>query len=63
MTKNQVLQNLTELGVSEENIQKVLQWQEACAFARFAPVDGSAEERAKALQEFEALCDALEVLK
>ncbi|MBP5247505.1 MAG: protein BatD [Fibrobacter sp.] len=63
MTKNQVLQNLTDLGVSEENIQKVLQWQEACAFARFAPVDATAEERAKALQEFENLCDALEVLK
>ena len=63
MTKNQVQQNLTELGISEENIQKVLQWQEACAFARFAPVTGTAEERSKALQEFEALCDALEVLK
>lgn len=63
MTKDLVKQNLTELGVAEENIQKVLKWQEDCAFARFAPVTASAEERSKALLEFEALCDALEVLK
>ena len=63
MTKDLVKLNLTELGVSEENIQKVMKWQEDCAFARFAPVTASAEERSKALLEFETLCDALEVLK
>lgn len=63
MTKEAVKQNLTNLGVKEEQIQKVLQWQEACAFARFAPVSATSEECKKALSEFEMLCDALEVLK
>ena len=63
MTKESVKQNLTELGVSEENVQKVLEWQEKCAFARFAPVSGTSEERKASLSEFESLCDALEVLK
>ena len=63
MTKESVKQNLTELGVSEENVQKVLEWQEKCAFARFAPVSGTSEERKASLSEFESLCDALADLK
>ncbi len=63
MTKDAIHRNLKNLGVSDENIQQVLNWQERCAFARFAPTSGTVEERINALREFERLCNTLEELK
>lgn len=63
MTQEQVKSNLNELGLPPESLEKVLKWLEACAFARFAPVEGTSEDREKSLKDFEALCDNLEILK
>lgn len=63
MTREQQKTNLAELGISADAREKILKWLEDCAYARFAPAAGSAEERTDALRKFEELCDSLEVLK
>lgn len=63
MTRDQVRQNLAELGVPAENSEKVLAWMERCAFARFASSGGNDSPQESDLKKFESLCDSLEVLK
>lgn len=63
MTKEAVQRNLEDLGVKGDCVDRVLEWQERCAFERFAPESEGSEDGKKALKEFESLCDSLEVLK
>jgi len=61
MTRPQMKEELSKLGVSAETIAAIDSWLEKCAFARFAPVNPSAEEQKKMLEDVEKLCEGLKV--
>ena len=63
MTRPQMKEELAKLGVKEETIASIDSWLEKCAFARFAPVDPSADEQKKMLADVEKLCGELGKLK
>ncbi|WP_173383734.1 BatD family protein [Fibrobacter succinogenes] len=63
MTRPQMKEELAKLGVKEETIASIDNWLEKCAFARFAPVDPSADEQKKMLADVEKLCGELGKLK
>ncbi len=63
MTRPQMKQELEKRGVSAETISAIDSWLEKCAFARFAPVNPSAEEQKKMLKDVESLCENLGDLK
>ncbi|MCQ2100154.1 MAG: BatD family protein [Fibrobacter sp.] len=63
MTRPQMKQELESRGVSAETISAIDSWLEKCAFARFAPVNPSAEEQKKMLADVEKLCESLNGLK
>ena len=61
MTRPQMKEELSKLGVKEETIAAIDSWLEKCAFARFAPVNPSAEEQKQMLADVEKLCEGLKV--
>jgi len=61
MTRPQMKDELAKLGVNAETIAAIDSWLEKCAFARFAPVNPSAEEQKKMLEDVEKLCEGLKV--
>lgn len=61
MTRPQMKEELAKLGVKEETIAAIDSWLEKCAFARFAPVNPSAEEQKQMLADVEKLCGGLKV--
>ena len=61
MTRPQMKEELAKLGVSNETITAIDSWLEKCAFARFAPVNPTAEEQKKMLDDVEKLCEGLKV--
>ena len=61
MTRPQMKDELAKLGVSDETITAIDSWLEKCAFARFAPVNPTAEEQKKMLDDVEKLCEGLKV--
>lgn len=63
MTRPQMKQELSNLGIKEETISSIDSWLEKCAFARFAPVAPSSEEQRRMLSDVEKLCDSLGGLK
>ena len=63
MTRNQMRQELEQLGLDADNIDAIDKWLEKCSFARFAPVSPSPEEQDSMLKDMEKLCDGLGILK
>lgn len=63
MTRPQMKQELESRGISAETIAAIDSWLEKCAFARFAPVNPSAEEQKQMLKDVETLCENLDGLK
>ncbi|MCQ2104204.1 MAG: BatD family protein [Fibrobacter sp.] len=63
MTRPQMKQELESRGVKAETIAAIDSWLEKCAFARFAPVNPSAEEQKQMLADVEKLCENLGSLK
>ncbi len=63
MTRPQMKQELANRGVPDETISAIDSWLEKCAFARFAPVNPSAEEQKQMLADVEKLCESLSGLK
>lgn len=63
MTRPQMKQELENRGVPADTIGSIDSWLEKCAFARFAPVNPSAEEQKKMLADVEKLCEGLNGLK
>lgn len=63
MTRPQMKQELEKRNVSADTIAAIDNWLEKCAFARFAPVNPSAEEQKKMLVDVEKLCESLNGLK
>lgn len=63
MTRDQMKQELAKLGLAEDTIAAIDNWLEKCAFARFAPVNPSADEQGSMLKDVEKLCEGLNVLK
>ena len=61
MTRPQMKEELAKLGVKEDTIAAIDSWLEKCAFARFAPVNPSAEEQKRMLADVEKLCGELKV--
>jgi hypothetical protein len=61
MTRPQMKEELAKLGVKEETIAAIDSWLEKCAFARFAPVNPSAEEQKQMLADVEKLCREINV--
>ena len=61
MTRPQMKEELAKLGVKEETIAAIDSWLEKCAFARFAPVNPSADEQKQMLADVEKLCGGLKV--
>lgn len=59
MTRPQMKEELAKLGVKDEIITAIDSWLEKCAFARFAPVNPSAEEQKQMLEDVEKLCGNL----
>ena len=60
MTRPQMKDELAKLGVNAETIAAIDSWLEKCAFARFAPVNPSAEEQKQMLDDVEKLCEELD---
>lgn len=63
MTRLQMKQELENRGVAPETITAINCWLEKCAFARFAPVNPTAEEQKQMLKDVESLCENLGDLK
>lgn len=63
MTRPQMKQELEKRCVSAETISAIDSWLEKCAFARFAPVNPTAEEQKQMLKDVESLCENLGDLK
>ncbi|WP_109735278.1 MULTISPECIES: BatD family protein [unclassified Fibrobacter] len=61
MTRDQMKADLQSRGVKEETIASIDSWLEKCAFARFAPVNPSANEQKQMLEDVEKLCEGLKV--
>lgn len=61
MTRPQMKEELAKLGLNAETIAAIDSWLEKCAFARFAPVNPSAEEQKQMLDDVEKLCEELKV--
>ena len=61
MTRPQMKEELAKLGLNAETIAAIDSWLEKCAFARFAPVNPSAEEQKQMLDDVEKLCEGLKV--
>lgn len=61
MTRDQMRADLQSRGVKEETIASIDSWLEKCAFARFAPVNPSANEQKQMLEDVEKLCEGLKV--
>ncbi len=61
MTRPQMKEELARLGLNAETIAAIDSWLEKCAFARFAPVNPSAEEQKQMLDDVEKLCEGLKV--
>ena len=61
MTRPQMKEELARLGMNAETIAAIDSWLEKCAFARFAPVNPSAEEQKQMLNDVEKLCEGLKV--
>ncbi|MCQ2107216.1 MAG: BatD family protein [Fibrobacter sp.] len=63
MTRPQMKQELESRNVKSETVAAIDSWLEKCAFARFAPVNPSAEEQKQMLKDVETLCENLDGLK
>jgi len=63
MTRPQMKQELEKRGVTPETISAIDSWLEKCAFARFAPINPTADEQKKMLADVEKLCESLNGLK
>ena len=61
MTRPQMKEELAKLGIKDETIAAIDNWLEKCAFARFAPVNPSAEEQKMMLEDVEKLCEGLDI--
>ena len=59
MTRPQMKEELSKLGVKDETIAAIDSWLEKCAFARYAPVNPTQDEQRKMLEDVEKLCEEL----
>lgn len=57
MTRPQMKEELTKLGVKEETIAAIDSWLDKCAFVRYAPVTATPEEQKQMLTDVEKLCE------